>query len=292
MLKKGDIIDIVAPSGKCNNEELQNAILFIKSSGLNPRVSDDIFSDDLHCSNCLEYRFQDLKKALYAEDSKVIWCLRGGYGASNLYNNLTKLNKPRLEKLLIGFSDITFLHIFLNQKWNWQSLHAPVLSQYFNSAVSKDSFEKTINILFGAINNSVFEYLKPLNEIRTSHLKGKICGGNLTLIQNSIGTGWQIDATNKFLLLEEVGECAYKVDRLLSHLLQSGIVNNAKAILVGDFTYEDEKDKIEQTIEIFVKKLDIAVFRINNIGHGKRNDPLFLNKELDLKIVNNQWVLG
>ena len=113
-LEPGDIVDIVAPSSGSDREGLQQAMSFIRSLDLVPRFQKGIFGADLLCASTDENRFKQLKKAIAAKDSKVIWCLRGGYGSARLLPMLDKLKAPKTAKLLIGYSDITHLHMFVN----------------------------------------------------------------------------------------------------------------------------------------------------------------------------------
>ena len=115
-LKQGDVVDLVAPGFRSGQEELRSAEEFIRSWGLVPRVPQGIFGDDVLSSNSDEARFQMLKSALTAPDSRAVWCLRGGYGSIRLLPDLLKLKKPAGDaKLFLALSDITSIHLFLNQ---------------------------------------------------------------------------------------------------------------------------------------------------------------------------------
>jgi muramoyltetrapeptide carboxypeptidase len=133
--------------------------------------------------------------------------------------------------------------------------------------------------LFGIEKNITFDNLIKLNKSVSSdnEIKAKICGGNLTLIQNSIGTNWQINCENKFLFLEEINENPYKIDRLLLHLKQANIFKNCKAILLGDFLPDHKNDKLQKTLKMFSENINIPVFKIKDIGHGPSNYPLPFN---------------
>ncbi len=111
-LRENDIVDIVAPGYPTTLEELQGGVDFLNDWKLRPRVSSKILAPHFLHSNEDEIRFETLKTAILAEDSKVIWCLRGGYGANRLLPYLAKMKKPPQKKLLIGISDISSLHTF------------------------------------------------------------------------------------------------------------------------------------------------------------------------------------
>ena len=102
----------------------------------------------------------------------------------------------------------------------------------------------------------------------------KLLGGNLSLIQTSIGTNWQIKQNNDYcLLIEDVDEEAYSIDRMLNHLEDANIIKNCKAIFIGDVDVVDVNDKkdLNQVLKTFADNLHIPIFRINNIGHQKTN---------------------
>ena len=290
ILKQGDIVDIIAPAHGVSDSEIAASHNYIKSIGLTPRIPDNLIGESLFHSNTYDVRLNHLKNALSAEDSVAVWCIRGGYGTANLLHELSDLQKPAQPKLVIGFSDITALHIFVNQKWGWSSLHGPVLWQVANNVISEKSKTDLENVIFGRNSKQKFELTK-MNNAPSDNIESSITGGNLTIIQNSIGTSWQIQPENKILLLEEVDEEPYKIDRSLNHLKQSGIFNDATAIIFGDLTASKEhlfsdklySQKIDLTLKDFAREAYIPVFRIENIGHGDINHPIALNTNAALQ---------
>ena len=127
-VQKNDIVDIIAPASNSPFHKLEEGISWVESAGLIPRVPGDIIKTDVFFAAPLEIQLEHLKRALYS-DSKAIWCLRGGYGSMRLVPHLLKLRPPRKPKLLIGFSDITSLHLFFNQHWKWPTIHGRTISQ-------------------------------------------------------------------------------------------------------------------------------------------------------------------
>ncbi|MGB8285813.1 MAG: LD-carboxypeptidase [Candidatus Aquirickettsiella gammari] len=281
-LKENSIIDIIAPaSGVCDPAILEQLKTLLKSWQLIPRFSADLFGHDLLCANSDEKRFQQLQEALSNTSSDAIWCLRGGYGCTRLLPSLLKLTAPKKCKLFIGFSDITALHLFLQQKWHWQTLHGPSINQVVNNLIDKENSDELRKIIFGELNQ--LEYLlKPYHKINNSSdfsdfIQAPLTGGSLTLIQASLGTDWQIETRDKILFLEDVNESAYRIDRMLQHLQQSGIFNSVKAILMGDFIFPkrvNEEKLIQSVIERFASEQNIPVFHCPGIGHGNKNRSL------------------
>lgn len=270
------IIDIIAPGYGAKKEDIKLAENYIRSLGFTPRIPKDIFTQHPLHSHDDDYRQRHLMTALNAKDSIGIWCFKGGYGTAKLIPALAKMRPPKHQKTLIGFSDITALHLFLNQQWKWPTLHAPIVWQFLHGKVADGCGQDVKHFLEGVYAPKFT--LKPMNHAAQNfHGTAKITGGNLALLQTSIGTLWELKARNKFLLIEEVDESAYRVDRMMLHLNQAGSFNGVKAIVLGDFTYADkpeEVQKIDAILQDFANNSAIPVFRIRDIGHGKINHPL------------------
>ncbi len=276
-LKPGDVIDIVAPGYGGTMEDLKVAEKIVRTLGFTPRIKKGMFAKHpLHASEDA-FRLQHFKEALLAKDSKAIWCYKGGYGTAKLLPDLLKMSKPRQPKILIGFSDITALHLLCNQHWHWPSLHAPVLWQLVKKKVDAASIQKLKQTLLGKQHTEYFS-LKAMNKAARikRYYTGIVRGGNLGLLQCSLGTDWQVKAENTFLVIEDIDEKAYRIDRELLHLKQAGVFEKVKVVLFGDFTYDDkeEEEKIARVVHAFAESLKIPAVYIEGVGHGKKNYPL------------------
>nr|AAX14416.1 microcin C7 self-immunity protein [Wolbachia endosymbiont of Drosophila mojavensis] len=182
--------------------------------------------------------------AKHPGNSIIIWCIRGGEGASRLIPYLEKLPNDKKEriaqnkKILIGYSDITALHIHLQAKYDWQTLHGTMLEMIVNNSVSESSVEKLKELILNKRDSIRFDNLKTINNgirLKDGRLKSKIIGGNMTLVENSIGTVWQINAKGKILFLEDIRVYPYAIERSLDHLKQAHIFDGVHAVIFGDF---------------------------------------------------------
>jgi muramoyltetrapeptide carboxypeptidase len=286
-LKPGDTIDIVATSSKCHPSVLDNIKQLIESWGVHCHIPEDLFGDNLLYANSDEKRFAHLKEALFNRSSKAVWCLLGGYGATKLIPFLSQIKSPQYSKIFIGFSDITALHIFFQGQWGWTTIHGPSGYQASLNKVAPESVDRLKNLLFNKNYLLSYDQLVPLNQLAKNH--SQICtsliGGNLHLIQASLGTPWQINTTNKIVLLEEVHERAYRIDRALAHLSQAGVFDQAKAILLGDFIDHGEPDGrflVKELLNEFANQCSLPVLQISNVGHGPANNPLLLGSTAKL----------
>jgi muramoyltetrapeptide carboxypeptidase len=293
-LKPGTTVDIIAPAGGCTPDSLIQIKTLLKNWQLNPRISPDLLGTDLLCANTDENRFKQLQDALLNTESSAVWCLRGGYGCTRLIPELLKLNAPKTNKLFIGFSDITTLHVFLQQKWHWQTLHGPSINQVAHDRIDVTSIQELKKLIFGKLDQLLFS-LVPLNhKNHATPIKAAITGGTLTLIQTSLGTPWQIDANDKILFLEEVNESAYRIDRMLQHVQQSGILQQVKAILFGDFIPPQENKEttlIQSVLTRFANEQRVPVLHIPGVGHGKTNRSLPLGSHTELSLDKKQLTI-
>lgn len=297
-LTPGAIVDIIAPAGGCEPDTLERIKSLLQKWQLKPRISHDLLGTDLLCANTDEKRFAQLQEALFNSESSAIWCLRGGYGCTRLISKLLELKEaPKTNKLFIGFSDITALHLFFQQKWHWQTLHGPSANQVAYERIDATSIQEFKQVIFGELNHLKFS-LSLLNTVNHSTIiNAPILGGTLTLLQTSLGTQWQIDARNKILFIEEVNESAYRIDRMLQHLQQSGILQDVKAILFGDFIFTskisnpNDSDLIQSVLKRFAETQNFPVFHIPGIGHGKTNRSLPLGAIATIGINTNQLTI-
>lgn len=284
ILQPGDRVEVIAPASRCSDEALHDLEELLTSWQLNCIISNDIFGHDLLCANTDEIRFKSLKNALQRPETKAVICARGGYGSMRLIPALSKITPPRDPKLFVGMSDITALQLFLRQQWQWPTIHGSLT----RDKCSPESIAALKSILFGTVEQINLVGL-PLNmhAEKDNVIEAALTGGNLSLVQTSIGTLWQINGENKIIFLEEINERGYRVDRTLEHLCQANIFKDAAAIFFGDFIEGNEPDGsslIKPVLERFAQHCEIPVVQINGIGHGYINTPLLLGTPATLHL--------
>ncbi len=270
-LKKGDLIDIIAPSFSCSKIKLTKAVNLLKAQGFKPKVQKDILKKDFLFASSKQNRILGFKKALYS-NSKAIFSLRGGYGVIHLAQDFLKWPKPS-KKIFIGSSDATIIHILLNN-YGFKTLYSPMLER-LSEKKHKEEFAKLMDILEGKTKILNFRNLKPINSAcrKKTSITGKIVGGNLCTLIGSIGTPWQIKTKAKILFLEDVNEEAYKIDRMLYHMLNAGIFDNIKAVILGDFIHKTDKN-IKKVIDLFFKKVPFCVVGGLKVGHDRKTQEI------------------
>lgn len=297
-LNLGDTIDIIAPASHSPHDKLVKGSEWLQSLGFQTRIQKGMISPDAFFAAPLEIQFEQLKEAIYS-DSKAIWCLRGGYGSMRLIPQLMKLKAPKTPKLFVGFSDITSLHLFFNQVWKWPTLHGRTISQLSLDLASTPDRKELKDLLFGDIDEVCFKNLKPLNEAaeKSQVVKGKIVGGNLRILQSSLGTSIELNPKGKILFVEDVGERGYSIDRMLEQMHQAGLVHKGlRALIFGDFTEGLEKDGKDLTtvaMKRFAQRVNYPVLMGMKAGHGSKfnysvpfqtDSKLILGKKAELVI--------
>lgn len=280
-LEKGDVIAVVAPASAPPADVLIKAKAWIEKSGYKAQVPDDLLSPEIFISNSDEYRLNHLKTVLLDPQVKMIWCIRGGYGCSRLIPELLKVKKQK-EKLFIGISDITTLHLFLTQKWGWKTVHGPLLDRLAENKLTGKNELELMQALSGEKAEFVFEQLTAMNQAasKTKKIQAILIGGNLTVLSSNSGTGIDHITKKHILFLEDLGERGYRIDRMLQQIKQNKSFKNCQAIVLGDFLGGDEPNKenhVQVTLKKFAETLKIPVFAGIPCGHGEVQRPLFFN---------------
>lgn len=289
-LRPGDVVDIIAPASHSPLHRFEEGVEWVKSAGLIPRIQEGMIQTDLFFAAPLEVQLEQLKYALYS-DSKAIWCLRGGYGSMRLIPHLLKMRPPKRPKLFIGFSDITSLHLFFSQNWKWPVIHGRTISQMDRNLSDTPDRKLLTDIIYGKKSNYTFKNLIPLNgpALEKEVIEASITGGNLRIVQSSLGTDWELKAKRKILFLEDVSERGYSIDRMLEQMLQAKLIDKGLAAVVfGDFTEGKERDGGDLTIkalERFAEKVPYPVLRGLPAGHHhEHNFPVPFNTKAELKL--------
>ena len=304
-------LGIIAPSSAVGQVELANGAAHLRSAGFDVVLHS-------HCAG-LHYTFAgpdaDRAKAFYdfATDSSIdaLWAAGGGYGATRLLPLLDNLcdefGNPR-SKLLIGYSDITSLHEYVRSRWSWSSLHFPMPSAGSFPAVDPRHFETAVQLVNGRKPPDPWnaQPLRFLSNAPPSPLRGVIVGGNLSLYAALTGTPYApIASPGRIIFLEDIDEPPYRIDRMTTQLLHSGLFHGSIAIVLGDFTNcRDEpaqvlspdatgakiplRPKIDvtsalrETFGSIGDRLGIPVAMGLPVGHGPNFAPLPLGAEYTL----------
>ena len=256
-LAKRDTIGLIAPSGPLRNIKIEEIKYELNKLGYEVKIGKSCYlSYKGYLSGRDEDRALDLEKMFLDKDVDAIMCVRGGYGCARILDLIDFTIIRDNPKIFIGFSDITALHIAINQICDLVTYHGIMAA----SIKKWDCF--TYSSLINALNFKDELILKnPCNEklisIYDGSCEGKLIGGNLSLIVSTLGTKYEIDTKDKILFIEEIGEFTYKIDRMLNHLQMAGKFEDCRGIIFGEFT--DCNKAFDKDYEILNLFQEIAI---------------------------------
>ena len=294
-LKHGDRISIIAPSSPFERAAWDKGLDLLRSWGFEPVYSEDVFTTSGYLSGDDDRRAQEFIRAYNAPDTSAVWCSRGGYGASRLLCQLDACDFSS-PKLFIGFSDITALHIFLNDSCKTATLHGPVITSLGKLPSASKNLLKRLLTETAPVGK--IEFPEPLHVLAPGTARGRLVGGNLSLLTHLIGTPWSLDLKDRLLFIEEVGEGPYRVDRMLTQLRSSANLEEVRGIICGDFLCGYDPDHPHQDDillhEVLVERLgDLGIPVIAGLpsGHGHENFSLPLGVEVFMDSAEGRIVL-
>ena len=237
-LQQGDTVSIIAPASPIDKNLIDKCVDSLNALGLKVVVGESCLSDHGFLSGTDDIRANDINYMFANKNIKGIFALRGGYGCARLLNLIDFKLIKKNPKIFVGYSDITALHIAINQKSKLITYHGPMISTELIKGLDEYSADYYKKFIFGI--DKVEEIFNPkgdnLEIINNGIISGQLIGGNLSLICSSLGTKYEINTKNKILFLEEVEEVPYKIDRMLTQLKQSGKLKDANGIILGAFT--------------------------------------------------------
>lgn len=345
-LKKGDCIGITAPAYYIEDDDFNQTILFLRMMGFRVKITKSCASRDRYFAGSDRQRAKELNDLFEDDSVDAIMCLRGGYGCARILDYLDYDMIAEHPKLLIGYSDITALHIALMEKCGIVSASGPMISS-FNDIYSQYVQELFLGIdtekLTGMgktggggmdqtvktgtkpetesekphpgiehaedtlirngiidLNEVPFEETtmaytvsqftdgitsnKPIGEIElpedgkleslvTGTAQGVIIGGNLTVIASLVGTEYELQGDHALLFFEEVGEKAYRIDRMLQQLYQNGLFDRVDGILIGEMIDNQDQDDctVEEVLEEYARLAGKPCISGIPSGHGDNN---------------------
>lgn len=277
-MKKGDKIFLICPSSPILKEDIGKCEEIIKEMGYIPVLGKSLFQNyGGYMSGKSDIRVEDLHEAFSRKDIKAVFCVKGGYSASQMLDKIDYDLIRENPKIFSGYSDVTNLHIVFNQKCSLITYHGPMVkSNMFN-----DFNEYTKDSLFEALEKEKWVFRNPEghnisileNRCRKIEAEGTLIGGNLAIIVTTLGTGNEIDTDGKILFLEDVDEQAGSIDRMLTHLKYAGKFDGCKAVLLGNFAEcgnkFDENYTLDNLFRDFFSEMDIPVLYNIESGHAK-----------------------
>lgn len=274
-LKKGDLIGIISPASSPDDlTRIEKGVQYLESLGYKTEVGKNVGKYYGYLAGTNEERLEDLHYMFGKKEVKAVICVRGGYGSPRLLPHINFNLIKKNPKIFVGYSDITSLQMAFLKKANLVTFAGPMLAVDLYNEVNPYAEEYFWRALtspkkIGKIRMPENEELKIIHQGKA---EGPIIGGNLTLFASLFGTGLLPKAKNSILLLEDIGEVAYRVDRYLVQFVLAGIFEKINGLVLGHFTDCEETDPTKKTLTLdevldgYLNNLMIPT--VSNFSHG------------------------
>lgn len=282
-LHKGAQVALAATARKVSSAELRPAIDLLTSWGLDVHLSSTLYCESHQFAGTDDERCRGLQQLLDNPEIRAIFCVRGGYGTIRFIDHLDFYLFKKYPKWVCGFSDVTALHLHLH-RMAVCSIHSTIPVLFSTS--SQASLETLQKLLFG----EQVTVLAPVYHLnRSGKQSGQVIGGNLSLLVNSIGTSSDSSWEGKILVIEDVDEYLYHIDRMMNQLKRSGKLRNLAGLVVGQFT--DMKDNTiafgKTAYEIIADAVSEYTYPVGYhfpIGHSTDNQAFVCGKKMTLSV--------
>ena len=279
-LRKGDVIGLVAPGGYTSDASIDKAVRHIESLGF--RVKQGAWLREVwgNYGGTVAARIADLHAMFRDPEVKAIWAIRGGSGCISLLKHLDYRLIRSHPKILLGYSDITALHLAVKRHAGLVTFHGPVAT----STPSSYSDEHMLAVLMDprprytipmAQENARRAQTEPHYALRTVHggvATGPLVGGNLSLLSALAGTPYAADYRDAILFIEEVNEEPYRIDRWMTQLDLSLGLERAAALMVGICENcgpqgEGPSLTLDETLDLHLQPLQVPAVSGYSFGH-------------------------
>ncbi|GIG66436.1 S66 peptidase family protein [Phytomonospora endophytica] len=278
-LRPGDSVRVVTPSGPTSRERLTPGLELLAEWGLDVQVPDGVLDRDGFLAGSDAARLTEFNEALADPSVRAVFCGRGGYGVTRIIDDVDWDAARRDPKPVIGYSDITALHMGLYRHAGVASVHGPVVTSFATPEPEDGAVVKALHTaLFSAepVVVASADYEPTGRLTRGTAVAGPLLGGNLSLVVDAVGTGTHLDCAGAILLLEEINEAPYRVDRALTQLRRAGVLGAVAGVALGNFT--DCADgwgvDVVDVLGQMLAALDVPVLGGLPIGHGIRQETV------------------
>jgi len=272
-LRKGARLGIVSPSSPADAAAISTGVAELRRLGFQVEEPAPMEPQGYFAASHSE-RLQQFGKTVHDKHIDGVIAARGGYGANYLLDSrlATRLLGP---KCIVGFSDLNIIQLLLGEARGWAGFYGPMVAAGFNHGADRPSGYDLVSFL-QAVSETKSKWRIPLRgeTLAQGTATGRIVGGCLTMLQTTLGTGFDPSTKDAILVLEDRGMKPYQVDRALRHLYQAGIFEKVSGILLGDFPDCDPPSRGSQIVpEICAEilgALDVPIVFGAPIGHSNR----------------------
>jgi len=293
-LQPGDTIAFVAPAGRLDRERMELARQRLEEMGFRVRVPDDLYRARGYLAGTDEARAAELMAAFADPKVKAIFPGTGNFGTTRMLDRLDYDVIRRNPKIFIGFSDITGLHLAIQKKTGLVTFHSPnpmwglgsdgnlkpFSAEYFwRALLAERYFAAGGQRLPTGYAFTLQVDMPPMRALAPGVARGRLTGGNLSLICALLGTPYEIETAGCVLFIEDVGERPYRIDRYLSQLRLAGKLDHVSAVLLGQFTdcapkNDEQSLSLDEVLDDYFAHLGVPVLANFPAGHAANNATL------------------
>jgi muramoyltetrapeptide carboxypeptidase len=237
-LRKGDVIGLISPSSTCAEpEKIGQAVAYLERNGYRVRASRYLNQAEHDPAHTDRYKLHDIHQMFGDPEVKAVFCLRGGAGATRLLDRIDYELIASNPKILVGYSDITALSLSVFAKTGLVNFSGPMIAtelcspspyteEHFWGMLTDPGYGRELKNFAG----------HPVRCLKPGTATGRMIGGNLSVLSSMIGTPFLPSFRGGLLFAEDVNEPAYRIDRMLSHLLNAGLVQKCRGLMFGQFS--------------------------------------------------------
>jgi len=272
-LNSGGVLMPFAPASPAEFARILAGAEELRRLGFQVEDSTPLASDGYFAGPAMGRR-NEFQRELEREDVNALVSVRGGYGSNYLLDGL-EVRRPDSPKVILGYSDLTSLQLYLWKRYGWIGFYAPMLAAGLAAGENAASgYDKASFLLAVGKTDSGWTVGLRGETLIPGETEGRIVGGCLTLVETTIGTAWELETDGAILLLEDRGMKPWQTDRTLMHLKQAGKFNGVRGFLLGDFPECDAPMSGSPTVRDVCARilgaLNVPIVFGSPVGHTAR----------------------
>jgi muramoyltetrapeptide carboxypeptidase len=287
-LKKGDVVGVCSPASPLKSRStLTKGINYLEELGYRVELGKHIFGEYGYLAGEDAHRAQDFNSMVSNKKIKGIFFTRGGFGSSRILPLIDFENLKRNPKIIVGYSDVTALQLAIFRETGMVTFAGPMVASDFGqkfSGVAEGLFWEMLTSTKPIGNISKY-FSNKMEKISAGKAVGRLIGGNLSIICSMVGTKYLPSMDNAILMLEDVEEAPYRVDRMLHQLKYAGVLEILSGILLGDFSScKPVNNNPSLTLGQIFDNLLKNQPTISNLHFGHVKNPITLPQGVRVKI--------
>ncbi len=296
-LTPGDTVAVIAPSSPPKKPgQIEAGIARLEALGSHVERGRSVLTPRGYLAGPDDERLDEFNRYLRRDDVKALFCVRGGYGALRLLPHLDYAAARRHPKLLIGYSDVTALHLAFNLNAGWRGLSGPLVVEWGDLEAEPVAQFQTL-VEGRAPQPLTGPRGETLSAMRPGTAEGVLLGGNLTMLVRLLGTPFLPPLDGALLFLEDVGEQPYRIDALLAQLKLAGILDRLGGLILGAFTaWHPDHDRPTLTPdEVFFDYLHDAPYPVATglvYGHFTNKSTIPIGVQARLEVTDDSAALS